>query len=890
MSLYQPHHSLRGHFVVHGLFFQHANTRQHTRAQVINWWSEGSSVYEYSQFGYALLWAAPQAMDSRHVRALLIQATGDGYSCIPGSKASANSLLMSVSGQHIEFPLDKQQLVDPADWLDAGQFDVVQPQTVNDATVKLVEPKKITDTRNVLADIPMMHEGVKEMSDALSGKGGRGDMGVSGNRGMLYVTLSKLLRRNRSKKDISASGSGYGTNKPAALPKPRRRLKLSEWILKSQLADVLGKRQARYMSRLMQMLDDGDVEDALKHAVPLGGESGSWQGFSWGLPSPRANTNIGGRTHGSRSMLVGGTSVHEMLRQRYRNLANRLEQRGELDRAAFVLAELLDVPAEAVSLLERHGELKKAAEIAELKQLPPGLVIRQWFIAGDKKRALLIAHRTGRFADALLRMEKSDPKAAKSLRTTWAHQQASAGNYLQACEVIWPVESERRSAKEWLHIGIEAGGAPAASLLVKRLQLNIEGDEERYASYVKQLCTNKSADMVEARHAYLDAMLANTGLSETLQPMLKHSIEPLLRTCLYDYGQGLQEVIARRQLERLARQGGSVALLADWPKTDDIEYTTSNKRITIAPSSAGIQAIHDYVLLPSGSCLIAHGDAGVEVRNQRRRLLRRFEAPAHQLVISDNGTRAIAIGKRDERARITLLHLDTGESTDFGDIELDHHSDTFDGVEWFISRKDQVLALSLLGTALSITWQVSDLGKSGVYALKRNPKNVWLLAGDEDMQRWRYELPGMNLRTRESIPDNVDSALDFMFMLDSGDVLGAWRDTDDTTEIKARDSMVKTTLWANQRNSSWKALPPSCDDALAVNAVEGNFAVACQSERDILISMHKGYDFQWQFDIAMQGSIEKLRMRFFNGQLHIADNTGRYFSVSIETRKLIYKP
>jgi len=58
-----------------------------------------------------------------------------------------------------------------------------------------------------------------------------------------------------------------------------------------------------------------------------------------------------------------------------------------IDEAAFVLAELLHADVEAIALLERHGRLRAAAELAEARPVPPALAVRAWLLAGDAARS-----------------------------------------------------------------------------------------------------------------------------------------------------------------------------------------------------------------------------------------------------------------------------------------------------------------------------------------------------------------------------------------------------------------------------------------------------------------------------------------------------------------------
>lgn len=99
-------------------------------------------------------------------------------------------------------------------------------------------------------------------------------------------------------------------------------------------------------------------------------------------------------------------------------------------------------------------------------------MVRQWFLAGDRERAIEIARRWGAFADAVLRLERSGKSAdAVALRLLWADRLASAGDYAAAVDAVWPVVEARDRARVWMERAIEQGGPTAARMLVRQLVL-----------------------------------------------------------------------------------------------------------------------------------------------------------------------------------------------------------------------------------------------------------------------------------------------------------------------------------------------------------------------------------------------------------------------------------
>src|SRR5262249_36484199 len=203
-----------------------------------------------------------------------------------------------------------------------------------------------------------------------------------------------------------------------------------------------------------------DVQEGLRHAIPLGGGAAAARlRIPFRLPTPRSSLSIRPSAVRSRGSIVSSADLYSYLRKLYRAAFERLSAQGRIDEAAFVLAELLRANEEAVAFLERHGRLRLAAELAEARELAPGLVVRQWFLAGDRARAVEIARRRGAFADAVTWLERSGRTAeSAALRLLWADSLASTGDYGPAVDTIWNLPEARALAAGWIERGIEQGG------------------------------------------------------------------------------------------------------------------------------------------------------------------------------------------------------------------------------------------------------------------------------------------------------------------------------------------------------------------------------------------------------------------------------------------------
>ncbi|MFP2900718.1 bpX6 domain-containing protein [Corallococcus sp. 4LFB] len=284
-----------------------------------------------------------------------------------------------------------------------------------------------------------------------SGAASAGSASASG-AGARAGWFSRLLAGMRGRGGATASRQGAlpapaAGARPAEPEGPGALERLKAWMLQNTpLGQLVGQRKGDYLRRLFELFEEGNLDEALRHAIPLGKALDERARLALGVPGPREELRIQPRGRsGAAQSFGGGPAVFEALRERYRETFRRLEREGRIDEAAFVLAELLDATEEAVSFLERHGRLQLAAELAEGRGLPVSLVVRQWFLAKDVARAVSIARRSGVFADAVLRLEKTHPAEAQALRLLWAESLAEAGDWARAVDAVWPVSAARHS-------------------------------------------------------------------------------------------------------------------------------------------------------------------------------------------------------------------------------------------------------------------------------------------------------------------------------------------------------------------------------------------------------------------------------------------------------------
>ncbi|WP_223641423.1 bpX6 domain-containing protein [Corallococcus sp. EGB] len=579
---------------------------------------------------------------------------------------------------------------------------------------------------------------------------------ATGARAGWFLRLLAGMRGDDPAKASQGSGAGEPQG-PGALEQ------LKAWMLRNTpLGALVGRRKGDYLRHLFELFEQGDLDEALRHAIPLGKAMDERARLALGVPSPREELRIQPHGRGGAAQSFGGgPAVFDALRERYRETFRRLEREGRIDEAAFVLAELLDAAEEAVSFLERHGRFQLAAELAEGRSLPPGLVVRQWFLAKDVGRAVAIARRSGVFADAVLRLEKTHPAEAQALRLLWAESLAEAGDWSGAVDVVWPVTSARHLARAWMERGIQAGGTGGAKLLA-RLALESPDGLDAAREAIQDLLSDETAARAPERLAFA-TVLPRSGASAARGALLVPTIRSLMRDerveGLPSNARLLQQLLGLQDPALTALRtdmpAPKVSSQQPWAESPDLPHV----RVSMDRGHAGAHAVHDAVVLPGRRVLLALGEAGARLVGPDGRTLAGFDVPAFSLVLSEQGNRALALARRGDLWRVSRLDLVERRATRWCDVELDAWAPTYDGERWFIAVRDTVSMVDTLAAEPRSLWRVPEVGGT-VLRMAVDAKHLSFLVLHltpeqefEYLDRWCYELPGgPTLRGRSNLP------------------------------------------------------------------------------------------------------------------------------------------
>ena len=528
-------------------------------------------------------------------------------------------------------------------------------------------------------------------------------------------------------------------------------------IMSSRLGRALGRRQGKYLSKVLDLFENGNFDEAMKRAIPLSSDFGE-ASAAMGLPGRRNDfrINMAGSSPGPSFNLQD--DFFDALRRQYRRALEQLLREDKIDEAAFILLELLKEDEEGIALLEKHQRFAMAAQIAESRNMPPERVVRQWLLADETERALHIARRHHAFAPAIRMLQASHPEEASRLTLCWADWAATSGDYVTAVDAAWTVAP--RLAATWIDRGIALGGVAAARLVVRKVELDAAAAKTDALNIVRSILADATSQGREARlelgQALLDArdQLALGGFARGL-----------IRSLVGDYD-GDKRVA--EMLKKLGRQYAPVEV-ADLPALatpTPRRWHGNATHYDIAPSDRGVFEIFDACLLPRGEVLVALGDVGCAMLRSDGSWKHHFRAPAEQLVISDGGARAIGVSPRGLTFQLSKLNLETRRETRWIDVVMrDDHGDgprrpfpsSYDGALLPCVDGESVSIYDALEAKPVVLWRVGDLGMH-VLSVARTPKWLHVLGRHpsetdkaHSWERFSYALPSLRLHERQRL-------------------------------------------------------------------------------------------------------------------------------------------
>ncbi|WP_115529338.1 MULTISPECIES: bpX6 domain-containing protein [Xanthomonas] len=552
----------------------------------------------------------------------------------------------------------------------------------------------------------------------------------------------------------AASGAGTATGQNTTVPARRGAASVSAWrtrlaraLVASRMASLVGRHQGAYMRRMLRQFENGDLDEALRNALPLDG-LGESLGQAFGVPQRRSDLSLS-RTRGAGTSIGLGEELQAHLRATYRSAFARLDREGQIDRAVFVLAELLNARQEALDYLVKHARYKQAAELALGWDMSAAMIIRLLMLAGDHARAVQVARRDGAFAAAIQLLHGTDRVLADALRLDWGQALVQAGDWLAAVEAVWPLHNARHQAAQWLLAAEQAGSTLHARALVKRAQL-LPDTLKHYADRIAALA-DPSADPAP-RSDMAAALLVDAAPNRSLQQLARQ----LLPAIAADHAFA-RNSLSVGDLTTLLKLAKDPLLSADIPTFKPHVAASQSKlwdgatTLRLQAPQAGLAAIHDVATLPGRRYLLALGEAGAAVVDAHGRLLRRYPAPAFGVVIADSGQVALAIAPRERVSTVHRLDLITHAVRDLGQIALQYAAPSYSGIGWSIVVDNRLLVVDTDKDLHSVLWHVGDLPGPVIAAGFFSDCEVYLVQAGEHLEDWTYSLPARRLKARDPL-------------------------------------------------------------------------------------------------------------------------------------------
>jgi hypothetical protein len=859
----------------------------------------------------ALIFGATRAIDaSRAPGAPLVRARGALVAApLDGAELDAIApppgAIVIVEGG-VSRALEGAAPLDPATLLDVDAFEIVEAASLGPAPrpAPAARPPEV-DARAALG-LPPPPPAALAVAAALRGTGSpprsspsrdlaRG-AGLAASRLVAralgaIATLASLLARLAQRaaaplpRDSAGPPRADGTPPrdlvlPPRGPSPAERF--AEWlrrlaaslVSRTRLADLLGRAQARWLAETLELFEQRRFDEALRRAVPLG-EGGGSKPPALSVPRARADLAIAPARGRATSSLGLGGALFDDLRAVYRRAYGALDRAGRTDEAAFVLAELLGANEEAVAYLERAGRLELAARVAEARRLPAEIVVRQWMLAGDVARATRIARAHGAFEAAVAKLARSG--ADGPLRVAWAGALAEAGDFAAAVEVAWPVAEARLVALAWIEAGLAAGGVAAARLLARKLAV-VPGSFADVRAAALALAAREDDDAVAERRALAEALCEGPRTAEA-----RSIARAVARALLADRGATGSPPL-HLAVDRLVKLADDGALRSDVPAVDRasprpaLASASVIRRVDIAAADAGAAIVHDVAPLPGGRVALALGEAGVRVVSRDGRTLFALSEPAHRLVPSTSGARALALARRGEATRVARLDLAARRAEVWTEAILDAHAREFDGLAWIVGvgralhvvdaaepRFEPTLTCPLDGPALAVARCpggaaaiVRDRGRDG-----------------DGAERWWWQVPGFTLRDRTTVADPAKRAcLAAIGTHGSAAIARRTAPTEDGELPK-----VELLVWIGGQRGRVEIGPPGAEP-IAVEATGPFYAVALRVPGAVRVALVDTLYRLVRMEITLVGAT-RVALRLGPETLAIGDDRGRALVIDL---------
>lgn len=696
--------------------------QEEARGRVLRDWAPGASLRTLPDGRWLLLLAAPASVRAERAPGVVV-VSRDGVLVAAGADATAGTTGQLVEvrhGEQMRHDVAALTAVDPAEWIDVGDRTTVTMAPLDAA------PAPPAVAPGTAVEAPDLRD------------------------------LAKVVARSEQARRLLTEGDKQAGVARGSAP---RRGRLARVVLRTPVANVVGRRHARYLDRLTHAFETADYDRALRDAIGLGGDFGDgW--LTLRLPARRKGTLSPTARRSPGGVVPWGSSAHEHLTLLYRRAAEQLERAGEIERAAFVHADLLHAPRDAVALLERHDRLDLAARLAEGRDLDPDLVVRLWWQTGDRDRAVDLARARGAWAGAIALLQEVRPQSALAMRAAWVAAEQQAGNRLGAVEAAWPEPALQSQVSDDL-AALRSGGGPVAGTALG-LQLAWREDE-RWTAEALALLDGRDEPGLAQRRALVTTLSARPAAGAVTDRRLAgQAMRALLPD--RDRDRTLTRRASRASFNRLHDRADHM-LRADLPAYDPAPPALSVPLLR-GHAEPGTLPAKDAVTLPVG-VLVATGERGLVLLTHDGRIKARWSVPADRLVVADHGATVLVAGHGEGLDEVHRLDVSSRQVKRWASLPRTPLAQSFDGGILTLVDEGHISGVDTFGDRPRELWRELD-PDSRVCDFQRAPDCMSAIVDvplqgrrvERSIERWTWEFPSRRLRARDLFSDDWQPVAD----------------------------------------------------------------------------------------------------------------------------------
>jgi hypothetical protein len=584
-------------------------------------------------------------------------------------------------------------------------------------------------------------------------------------------------RKQQERRDV------FGTSTGSQPSNPWLANAFAKLLLKSPFRQSIGRKHSDYLDKLSEQFAKGDFAAALRNAIPFGGEATGPERTTLGTPGSRSSLTFTG-TAGQAGSVPYGAEVTEMLTNMYRAAAADLEAQGRFHEAAYVLAELLNLPGQAVLMLERNKQWTTAAEVAIAFKLDNDLIVRFHWLSGNRAEAIALVRRHKNYSAVINRLQLNAPEEAVMLRAHWVTDLELAGDDVAAIEIGWEEPELRPLLTNAIRRVKEASGPNELSMYAYGLALDSGPTNNNSLNSDPSLVEASPVDellerLERERHQPTETSAQSFGLFvETLDKIGPLTNEGADRRVVSEVVRHMARTQATAgyslttlKAGRSIRPRADRLLAVDYPRIAAMKTASraaSREAIDLPLIPRGTHRIIDAARTVDGAVLVALGEMGSQLLNEHGAVAAQWTVPTHAVVMSDSGTKALLITKRNEVIDVHRLDLRTRKLNRYGTLKTPQWADSFDGATWVI-RMDQRAShgtvsnlgfLDMFADEPIVAWQELTGGEQ-LLTFDRTPE--WLaavaaislghhashgLGTSHIVQMFRWSLPTMRLDRR----------------------------------------------------------------------------------------------------------------------------------------------